>query len=94
LPTGAKSLPLPLCFPAAAKATAAGAASGLHRSAEIAGESLRSVGASVIDGVRDTVSGAAASAGETVEQPRYLPMPGAPGLFLLPDLRRSAAAFL
>ena len=32
--------------------------------------------------------------GETVEQPRYLPMPGAPGLFLLPDLRRSAAAFL
>ena len=55
-------------FPAAAKATAAGAASGLQRSAEVAGdagEAVRSFGATVIDGVRDTVSGAAASAGET-----------------------------
>ena len=54
-------------FPAAAKATAAGAASGLQRSAEIAGgagETLRSIGGNVINGVRDAVSGAAASAGE------------------------------
>jgi len=54
-------------FPAAAKATAAGAASGLQRSAEIAGDAgdaLRSFGSSVVDGVRDTVSGAATSAGE------------------------------
>lgn len=55
-------------FPAAAKATAAGAASGVQRSAEIAGgagEAVRSFGANLIDGVRDTVSGAAASASET-----------------------------
>jgi hypothetical protein len=55
-------------FPAAAKATAAGAASGLQRSAELAGgagEAVRSFGATVVDGVRDTVSSAAASAGET-----------------------------
>jgi len=55
-------------FPAAAKATAAGAASGLQRSAELAGDAgdaLRSFGSSVVDGVRDTVSGAATSAGET-----------------------------
>ena len=54
-------------FPAAAKATAAGAASGLQRSAEIAGDAgdaLRSFGSSVVDGVRD-LSGAATSAGET-----------------------------
>jgi hypothetical protein len=53
-------------FPAAAKATAAGAA--LQRSAEIAGDAgdaLRSFGSSVVDGVRDTVSDAATSAGET-----------------------------
>ena len=58
-------------FPAAAKATAAGAASGLQRSAEVAGgagEAVRSFGATVIDGVRDTVSGAAASAGETASK--------------------------
>jgi hypothetical protein len=55
-------------FPAAAKATAAGAASGVQRSAEIAsgaGEAVRSFGANLVDGVRDTVSGAAASVGET-----------------------------
>ena len=55
-------------FPAAAKATAAGAATGMQRSAELAGsagEAVRSFGATVMDGVRDTVSGAAASAGET-----------------------------
>ena len=55
-------------FPAAAKATAAGAAAGLQRSAEMAGdagEALRSFGSGVVDGVRDTVSGATASAGET-----------------------------
>jgi hypothetical protein len=48
-------------FPAAAKAAASGVASGLQRSAEIAGsggESLRSFGASVAEGVRDAVSGA------------------------------------
>jgi len=55
-------------FPAAAKAAASGAADGLQRTADIAGgagESLRSFGATVAEGVRDTLSGAAASAGET-----------------------------
>ena len=55
-------------FPAAAKATAAGAASGVQRSVETAGgagETLRSIGGTVIDGVRDAVSEAAASAGDT-----------------------------
>jgi hypothetical protein len=55
-------------FPAAAKAAASGAADGLQRTADIAGgagESLRSFGATVAEGVRDTLSGAAVSAGET-----------------------------
>jgi hypothetical protein len=58
----------PAVAKAGAKAGAAGVASGLQRSAEIAGgagEAVRSFGAGVVDGVRDTVSGAAASAGDT-----------------------------
>ena len=65
---GSKITAAAALFPAAAKATAAGAASGLERSAKVAGDAgdtLRSFGASVVDGVRDTVSDAAASAGET-----------------------------
>ncbi|HKS62869.1 MAG TPA: hypothetical protein VJT13_14295 [Xanthobacteraceae bacterium] len=65
---GSKITAAAALLPAAAKATAAGTASGLQRSAEIAGdagENLRSLGASVVEGVRDTVSGAAAAAGET-----------------------------
>ena len=55
-------------FPAAAKATAAVAASGLQHSADMAGDAggtLRSIGGNVVDGVRDAVSGASASAGDT-----------------------------
>ena len=67
--TGGKNLTAAAAlFPAAAKATAAGAASGLQRSAEIAGSAgaaVRSLGGDMVDGVRDAVSGAAASAGDT-----------------------------
>ena len=58
-------------LPAAAKATAAGVANGLQRSAEIAsgtGESLRSASGSMVDGVRDSVSDAAAAVGETASK--------------------------
>jgi len=65
---GSKITAAAALLPAAAKATAAGASGGLQRSAEIAGsagEKMRSFGTTVVDGVRDTVSGAAASAAET-----------------------------
>ena len=52
-------------FPAAAKATTASATSGVQRSAEIAGETLRSIGGNAVDGVREAVSDAATSVGET-----------------------------
>jgi hypothetical protein len=55
-------------FPAAAKATAAGAAGAVQRTADVAGgagETLRSIGGTVVDSVRDTISGAQTSVGDT-----------------------------
>jgi len=55
-------------FPAAAKATAAGATTSVQRSVQVAGEAgetLRSMGGTLVDGVRDAVSTAAASAEDT-----------------------------